>query len=459
MAISIPLQAGQFVIEYCGEVISWKEAKQRSQAYETEGLKDAYIISLDAHETIDATRKGNLARFINHSCGPNCETRKWNVLGEIRVGIFAKHDIPAGTELSYNYNFEWYGGAKVRCLCGAACCSDFLGAKSRGFQNFVVPIKLMVSGLLNDRYSVDNMPLYDSTDEETDSNFIKAIVQSNEGTTTETEIDESLRSTYDTDCEILSQALPINVEPLSSVPMEMEEEKNDTNELSNFYVHDAQQSPPQKTAMVSRIRNRNVFRNYQIQSSPLSKNLPPYSNGKLKNHVRRQVNVKFICERLASKEACDELVSCEVCTQEFSISISKFKKSHPTRGSHKHVLLNNHRTLVLTVKEAQDIESGKPDDLLIVLELKNQATSQLDCLYDEIRPAIEERERDSQDSVSTSIAEKWIEASCNKLKTEFDLHSAIIKNIFCTPRRTWSPQAQGALENGIKYLENCQSRD
>lgn len=55
------------------------------------------------------------------------------MLGEIRVGIFAKQDISIGTELSYDYNFEWYGGAKVRCLCGASSCSGFLGAKSRGF--------------------------------------------------------------------------------------------------------------------------------------------------------------------------------------------------------------------------------------------------------------------------------------------------------------------------------------
>jgi hypothetical protein len=65
---------------------------------------------------------------------PNCETRKWTVLGEIRVGIFAKEDISRGTELGYDYNFEWYGGAKVRCLCGAASCCGFLGARSRGFQ-------------------------------------------------------------------------------------------------------------------------------------------------------------------------------------------------------------------------------------------------------------------------------------------------------------------------------------
>ncbi len=56
------------------------------------------------------------------------------MLGEIRVGIFAKEDISKGAELGYDYNFEWYGGAKVRCLCGAVSCSGFLGAKSRGFQ-------------------------------------------------------------------------------------------------------------------------------------------------------------------------------------------------------------------------------------------------------------------------------------------------------------------------------------
>lgn len=56
------------------------------------------------------------------------------MLGETRVGIFAKIDIAVGTELAYDYNFEWYGGVTVRCLCGATNCSLFLGAKSQGFQ-------------------------------------------------------------------------------------------------------------------------------------------------------------------------------------------------------------------------------------------------------------------------------------------------------------------------------------
>ena len=84
------IKARQFIIEYCGELISWKEAKRRSQAYENQGFKDAFIISLNGSKSIDATKKGSLTRFINHSCQPNCETRKWTALEEIRVGIFAK---------------------------------------------------------------------------------------------------------------------------------------------------------------------------------------------------------------------------------------------------------------------------------------------------------------------------------------------------------------------------------
>ena len=67
-------------------------------------------------EIIDATVKGGMARFINHSCEPNCATEKWVVAGKLRVGIFAKSFIPAGTELCYHYRLDWNRGAKVKCV-------------------------------------------------------------------------------------------------------------------------------------------------------------------------------------------------------------------------------------------------------------------------------------------------------------------------------------------------------
>lgn len=86
--------------------------------------------------------------------------------------------------------------------------------------------------------------------------------------------------------------------------------------------------------------------------------------------------------------------------------------------------------------------------------MKNDAATHLESLYNEIRPAIEEHERDSQDSVATSVAEKWIEACCLKLKAEFDLYSSIVKSIACTPRRGQAEHYDGNNENEIKYLQN-----
>ena len=52
---------------------------------------------------IDATKKGNEARFINHSCDPNCQAEYWTVEGQERVGIFATKLIPTGQEITYDY--------------------------------------------------------------------------------------------------------------------------------------------------------------------------------------------------------------------------------------------------------------------------------------------------------------------------------------------------------------------
>ncbi|CAJ0954079.1 unnamed protein product [Ranitomeya imitator] len=80
---------------------------------------------------IDAGPKGNFARFMNHCCQPNCETQKWTVNGDTRVGLFALFDIKSGTELTFNYNLECLGNGKTVCKCGAPNCSGFLGVRPK----------------------------------------------------------------------------------------------------------------------------------------------------------------------------------------------------------------------------------------------------------------------------------------------------------------------------------------
>lgn len=55
-----------------------------------------YFLTVDKDIIIDAGPKANDARFMNHSCQPNCETQKWTVNGAVRIGLFACHDILNG---------------------------------------------------------------------------------------------------------------------------------------------------------------------------------------------------------------------------------------------------------------------------------------------------------------------------------------------------------------------------
>lgn len=69
--------------------------------------------------------------FTDHSCAPNCETQKWTVNGDTRIGLFALCDIEAGEELTFNYNLASDGETRKVCLCGAPNCSGFIGLKAQ----------------------------------------------------------------------------------------------------------------------------------------------------------------------------------------------------------------------------------------------------------------------------------------------------------------------------------------
>uniref|UniRef100_A0A7N6FGL0 [histone H3]-lysine(36) N-trimethyltransferase n=1 Tax=Anabas testudineus TaxID=64144 RepID=A0A7N6FGL0_ANATE len=120
-----------FVLEYCGEVLDHKEFKTRVKEYARNKNIHYYFMSLKNNEIIDATLKGNCSRFMNHSCEPNCETQKWTVNGQLRVGFFTTKTVTAGTELTFDYQFQRYGKEAQKCFCGAPSCRGFLGGENR----------------------------------------------------------------------------------------------------------------------------------------------------------------------------------------------------------------------------------------------------------------------------------------------------------------------------------------
>ncbi|XP_017559800.2 histone-lysine N-methyltransferase, H3 lysine-36 specific [Pygocentrus nattereri] len=125
------IKKGDFVSEYVGEVIDEEECRARIRHAQENDIGNFYMLTLDKDRIIDAGPKGNEARFMNHSCQPNCETQKWTVSGDTRVGLFALVDISAGTELTFNYNLECLGNGKTVCKCGAPNCSGFLGVRPK----------------------------------------------------------------------------------------------------------------------------------------------------------------------------------------------------------------------------------------------------------------------------------------------------------------------------------------
>ena len=125
------LQPNDFVFEYIGEVIHEGQFRRRMLQYDEEGIKHFYFMSLSKGEFVDATKKGNLGRFCNHSCNPNCYVDKWVVGDKLRMGIFAERKIKAGEELVFNYNVDRYGADPQPCYCGEPNCTGFIGGKTQ----------------------------------------------------------------------------------------------------------------------------------------------------------------------------------------------------------------------------------------------------------------------------------------------------------------------------------------
>ncbi|MEP7346543.1 MAG: SET domain-containing protein-lysine N-methyltransferase, partial [Gemmatimonadaceae bacterium] len=95
------IRKGERIAEYLGERISWKEADRRYDDT-TMGRHHTFLFSLTSRTVIDAAVDGSDARFINHSCGPNCEA----VDDRGHIYIEALQNISKGAELTYDYAYE-----------------------------------------------------------------------------------------------------------------------------------------------------------------------------------------------------------------------------------------------------------------------------------------------------------------------------------------------------------------
>ena len=139
------IAANDMIIEYVGEKVRQQVADMREKRYLKSGIGSSYLFRIDENTVIDATKRGGIARFINHSCTPNCTAKIIKVEGSKRIVIYALRDIGqsksqnqldtlananvvADEELTYDYKFEreWDSDDRIPCLCGSTGCKGFL---------------------------------------------------------------------------------------------------------------------------------------------------------------------------------------------------------------------------------------------------------------------------------------------------------------------------------------------
>ncbi|XP_050314928.1 histone-lysine N-methyltransferase SETD1-like isoform X3 [Anthonomus grandis grandis] len=120
-----PIAADEMVIEYVGQMVRHSVADLREQKYEATGIGSSYLFRIDLENIIDATKCGNLARFINHSCNPNCYAKVISIESRKKIVIYSKQPIGVNEEITYDYKFPIEEN-KITCLCGATTCRGTL---------------------------------------------------------------------------------------------------------------------------------------------------------------------------------------------------------------------------------------------------------------------------------------------------------------------------------------------
>jgi SET domain-containing protein len=113
------IAAGSRIIEYLGEKITKQQSLARCER------SNEYIFAIDDTHDLNGNVSWNPARFLNHSCEPNCEAQ----FVDGRIWIIASRDIRAGDELTFNYSYDLEDYREHPCQCGAKSCVGFMVAE------------------------------------------------------------------------------------------------------------------------------------------------------------------------------------------------------------------------------------------------------------------------------------------------------------------------------------------
>jgi uncharacterized protein len=133
----VAIAAGKKIVEYTGDIISDAQAEELYGDQHALGAQNhTFLFAIEGGKNIDATRRNIVAKWINHSCDPNCESSE----EKGRVFVHAIKDIAEGEELTYDYNIvlEVRHTAKQKarflCLCGSDNCRGTLLADKRQYR-------------------------------------------------------------------------------------------------------------------------------------------------------------------------------------------------------------------------------------------------------------------------------------------------------------------------------------
>jgi len=121
-----PIPKGTYIVQYLGEKITKAESYRRSVAQQQRGKRNGsgmvYIFEVNQRYDLDGYRRNNPARYVNHSCDPNCEA----VNDRGKIWVVAVRDIEPGEELTYDYGYDIEHFLDHPCYCGSKNCVGYI---------------------------------------------------------------------------------------------------------------------------------------------------------------------------------------------------------------------------------------------------------------------------------------------------------------------------------------------